>query len=110
MRVRRGDGLDYEIWGDARLDVRGCITFARWMIFNAISSFSKGESRFGDEAGVKKWLLTENYRTVCDWAEWDSDWIIDIFIAIEDADEDVRPGLARQCISILSKREIESLD
>ena len=90
------------------MDVHGCIMFARGMIFSAISSFAKGKARFGDETGVRRWLLTDDYQTMCYWAEWDPDWIISIFTALKKADAEVRPDLARQCIALLSKRAIES--
>ena len=76
----------------------------RNVLINALRDLGFGDLE--DLVSSRSWRATEDFREVCAIADWDVDWVIEIFSAVEQLhqeNEAVRHHLTEDSIALLKR-------
>ena len=76
----------------------------RHVLVNALRDLGVGDLE--DLVSSRSWRETEEFREVCSFAEWDVDWVAEIFSAVEQLhqeNEAVRHHVTEDSVALLKR-------
>ncbi len=71
----------------------------RDVVIGALRDMGMGDTI--EARDVRLWMSRDTFHTVCHLANWDDEWIVDLFRSIDELPQQIKRPLTRKCLELL---------
>lgn len=82
--------------GPYQIEKDDCRRIYRDVIIQALRDLGSGDRL--ERSSVVNWMLTDSFTNCCIIADWDDEWLLDLFKSLARLEESVRKQVANQCV------------
>jgi hypothetical protein len=76
-----------------------CRLLYRHILCQAVHDLGYGGKE--EREGVREFLQTDWFETICDFSAWDQGWVRKIAAAVDEVDDDVRNEITKQVVQMM---------